>query len=63
MSSKIKDEDKLGVSSRIFISTFLLFNASLIALYLSVKDRQSMRSLKIPAILGCFTFLAYKLEL
>ena len=61
MSSKIKKEDKLQIKSNIFISTFLLFNASLATLYVSLKSKQAMRSVKIPLALGFFTIFAYKL--
>jgi hypothetical protein len=61
LNSITNSEDKLKVSSRIFISTFLLFNSSLLALYLSFKDKHSMRSIKVPIIFGCFALLAYKL--
>lgn len=54
MSGKIKKEDKLQIKSNIFISTFLLFNASLVTLYVSFKSKQAMRSVTIPLAFGFF---------
>jgi hypothetical protein len=62
MNSKIKGEDKLRIKSNIFISTFVLFNASIATLYASLRSKQAMRSIKIPVALACFALLAYKLE-
>lgn len=39
LSTKVKVEDKLRIKSRIFISSFILFNASLITLYVSLKSK------------------------
>lgn len=61
MSSKIKKEDRLQIKSNIFISNFLLFNASLVTLYVSSKSKQAMRSVTIPLAFVLFTVFAYKL--
>lgn len=63
LSTRIKSEDKLGIKSKIFVSTFLIFNASLATLYVSFRSKQAMRSLAIPTAFSCFALLAYKLEL
>lgn len=54
-------EDKLKVSSKVFLSMFLLFNSSLLALYVVGKDKQAMRAKKVPVVFGCLALLAYKL--
>ena len=56
-------EDKLKVSSKVFLSMFLLFNSSLLALYVVGKDKQAMRAKKVPLVFGCLGLLVYKLEL
>lgn len=60
-NSSTHADDKLKVSSKVYLSMFLLFNSSLIALYVVGKDRQAMRAKKVPLVFGCLALLAYKL--
>lgn len=61
MNSQIKDEDKLSVAYKIYFSTFILFNASLLSVYALFKDHSIRKTVKMPIIFGCFGLLAYKL--
>jgi hypothetical protein len=63
MNSTVKKEDKIHIKTNIFISAFILFNASLATLYLSLKGKEVMKSIAVPAAFGLFGLLAYKLEL
>lgn len=53
----------MQIKSHIFLSTFILFNASLATLYLGLKGKEGMRSIGAALGLGVFGLLAYKLEL
>ncbi len=46
----------------VFTSMFILFNASLLSLYVTFKGKDKvMRVVKAPLVLACFATLAYKL--
>lgn len=63
MSSAIRKEDKIQIKSHIFLSSFILCNASLATLYFALRGKEGLRSIGVPLGLGVFGLLAYKLEL
>jgi hypothetical protein len=63
MSSAIGKQDKIQIKPHIFLSTFILFNASIATLYLALRGKEGMRSIGVPVGLGVFGLLAYKIEL